>query len=117
MVTAAWVGNDDNTPMNNVTGGWIPARMWKEFMKEATKGLKPQAFPKTRGMVSRKINWGTGLLTSKHTPKDAKTSLLKYWIGTEPKEHDSTATIKNLSKQQQQKYKKQQQVLDFLNIQ
>ena len=27
-----WVGNDDDTPMNNVTGGGLPARIWQAFM-------------------------------------------------------------------------------------
>ncbi|HYC13746.1 MAG TPA: PBP1A family penicillin-binding protein, partial [Stellaceae bacterium] len=38
LVTGVWFGNDDNTPMNNVTGGTLPARAWHDFMVEATKG-------------------------------------------------------------------------------
>jgi len=38
LVTGVWFGNDDNTPMNNVTGGTLPARTWHDFMVEATKG-------------------------------------------------------------------------------
>ena len=38
LVTGVWFGNDDNTPMNNVTGGTLPARTWHDFMAEATKG-------------------------------------------------------------------------------
>lgn len=32
MTTAVWVGNDDNSPMKNVTGGSFPARIWREVM-------------------------------------------------------------------------------------
>ena len=33
LVAGIWVGNDDNTPMNqNITGGTLPAIAWKEFM-------------------------------------------------------------------------------------
>lgn len=31
-VAGVWVGNDDNSKMSRVTGGAIPARIWKEFM-------------------------------------------------------------------------------------
>lgn len=31
-VTAVWVGNDDNSPMLNVTGGDLPAKIWKQIM-------------------------------------------------------------------------------------
>lgn len=35
MVGAVWLGNDDNTPMVNTTGGGFPARIWASIMKEA----------------------------------------------------------------------------------
>ena len=43
LVTGVWLGNDDNSPMKNVTGGTLPARTWHAFMVEATKGqpVKP----------------------------------------------------------------------------
>ncbi len=39
LVCGVWLGNDDNTPMKNVTGGTLPARTWHAFMVEAEKGL------------------------------------------------------------------------------
>jgi penicillin-binding protein 1A len=42
-VTGVWVGNDDFTPMNEVTGGLIPAPTWKRIMDVAEAGLKPQS--------------------------------------------------------------------------
>jgi membrane peptidoglycan carboxypeptidase len=35
LVVGVWVGNDDDTPMKNVTGGSLPAMIWKSFMSEA----------------------------------------------------------------------------------
>ncbi len=35
LVVGVWVGNDDGTPMDKVTGGRLPARIWKQFMTEA----------------------------------------------------------------------------------
>ena len=37
LVTGVWVGNDDSSPMKNVTGGSIPAQMWKDYMLSASK--------------------------------------------------------------------------------
>lgn len=41
-VTGVWVGNDDFSPMNEVTGGRIPAPLWKSIMEVAEQGLKPE---------------------------------------------------------------------------
>ncbi|MDL2408145.1 PBP1A family penicillin-binding protein [Rhizobium calliandrae] len=35
LVAGVWVGNDDDTPMNGVTGGALPAHIWRDFMREA----------------------------------------------------------------------------------
>jgi penicillin-binding protein 1A len=40
--TGVWVGNDDFSPMNEVTGGRIPAPLWKSIMDVAELGLKPE---------------------------------------------------------------------------
>jgi penicillin-binding protein 1A len=38
-VAAVWVGNDDASPMRNVTGGTIPAEIWREAMTAAERNL------------------------------------------------------------------------------
>lgn len=35
LVTGVWVGNDDNSPMRGVTGGTLPAQIWRAFMSQA----------------------------------------------------------------------------------
>ncbi|WP_235506555.1 transglycosylase domain-containing protein [Altererythrobacter sp. Root672] len=35
LVVGVWVGNDDNTPLNGVYGGGLPAQIWKDFMQQA----------------------------------------------------------------------------------
>ncbi len=42
-VTGVWVGNDDFSPMNEVTGGRIPAPLWKTIMQVAEQGQQPEA--------------------------------------------------------------------------
>ncbi len=39
MTVGVWVGNDDFQPMDRVTGGAIPARIWKTFMVAAHADL------------------------------------------------------------------------------
>ncbi len=36
LVVGVWVGNDDHSPMDRVTGGSLPAAIWKRFMTAAT---------------------------------------------------------------------------------
>jgi penicillin-binding protein 1A len=35
IVVGVWVGNDDNTPMNRVVGGDLPANIWHDFVGRA----------------------------------------------------------------------------------
>lgn len=49
LVVGVWVGNDDNTPMQGVTGGSTPARIWRDFMRGA---LKIEAAPAPRSTAS-----------------------------------------------------------------
>ncbi len=37
MVVGVWVGNDDNSPTRNVTGGDLPARIWTEFVTQSIR--------------------------------------------------------------------------------
>ncbi|HEX4693031.1 PBP1A family penicillin-binding protein [Sphingomonas sp.] len=44
LVVGVWVGNDDNTPNPGLSGGGIPARIWKDFMQSAL-GIAPPPPP------------------------------------------------------------------------
>jgi penicillin-binding protein 1A len=39
LAAGVWVGNDDDTPTDSVTGGQLPAEIWRRFMTEAHRGL------------------------------------------------------------------------------
>ncbi|ATW04105.1 transglycosylase domain-containing protein [Sphingorhabdus sp. YGSMI21] len=41
LVVGVWIGNDDNTPLKGVSGGSLPARIWKDFMQQAVQSKKP----------------------------------------------------------------------------
>ena len=42
--TGVWLGNDDNRPMNGVTGGGLPARLWGKIMARAHEDLPAKTF-------------------------------------------------------------------------
>ena len=44
-VAGVWMGYDDNTPLSGVTGGGLPAEIWKETMVRVTEGMTPTPLP------------------------------------------------------------------------
>jgi penicillin-binding protein 1A len=45
MVAGVWLGNDDNSPTKNVTGGSLPAQIWRDVMEPAHAGFAPASLP------------------------------------------------------------------------
>lgn len=44
-VTGVWMGYDDNTPLKGVTGGGLPAEIWRETMVRVHQGLPVNQLP------------------------------------------------------------------------
>jgi penicillin-binding protein 1A len=52
LVVGVWIGKDDNSPLAGVTGGGLPARIWRDFMGAALgKQALPQRKADPRGQV------------------------------------------------------------------
>lgn len=52
LVVGVWLGNDDNTPLAGVSGGGLPARIWRDFMIAALgKRAAPPPRADPRGPV------------------------------------------------------------------
>lgn len=46
LVVGVWIGNDDNTPLQGISGGGLPARIWRDFMTQASgKSTAPRPKP------------------------------------------------------------------------
>jgi penicillin-binding protein 1A len=45
LVAGVWLGNDDNSPTNKVTGGSLPAQTWRRFMLAATQAMPVRPLP------------------------------------------------------------------------
>ncbi len=44
-VAGVWMGYDDNTPLTGVTGGGLPAEIWREAMVRVHEGMTPTPLP------------------------------------------------------------------------
>ncbi|SDX35531.1 transglycosylase domain-containing protein [Roseicitreum antarcticum] len=44
-VAGVWMGYDDNSPLTGVTGGGLPAEIWREAMTRVVEGRSPQPLP------------------------------------------------------------------------
>ena len=45
LVVGVWIGNDNNAPLGNASGGGAPARIWRDFMIGAVPGSAPRVRP------------------------------------------------------------------------
>jgi penicillin-binding protein 1A len=45
LVTAVWLGNDDNSPTKKASGGNLPVEIWSRFMRAAHQGVPAQPLP------------------------------------------------------------------------
>jgi penicillin-binding protein 1A len=46
LVVGVWIGNDDNSPLGNASGGGAPARIWRTFMSGAIPDAAPRPRPR-----------------------------------------------------------------------
>ena len=45
LVVGVWIGNDDNSPLAGISGGGLPARIWRDFMRQALGASAVEAAP------------------------------------------------------------------------
>ncbi len=48
LVVGVWIGNDDNSPLQGIYGGGLPARIWRDFMVQASGQGGPRKAPPAR---------------------------------------------------------------------
>lgn len=53
LIVGVWVGNDDNTPMNKVVGGDLPAQIWHDFLTRAAPLLAKDKREAPAALVAR----------------------------------------------------------------
>lgn len=52
LVAGVWLGNDNNDAMKKVTGGSLPAKLWRDFMMDAHAGKPARPLPGLDGAPS-----------------------------------------------------------------
>ncbi|GIK38209.1 MAG: penicillin-binding protein 1A [Chloroflexota bacterium] len=69
IVAGVWVGNADNTPMDNVGGASGAAPIWRNFMEQAHAGLPVHRFSRPPGIVEIEVCADSGTLPSAVCPQ------------------------------------------------
>lgn len=82
LVTAVWVGYDNNEHLDGVTGGTLPASMWREFMSTAVAKMPWRDFPRPAGFVTATVSPKDGMLAKDPKDKEARTEI--FISGTQP---------------------------------
>ncbi|MEM8577579.1 MAG: PBP1A family penicillin-binding protein [Pseudomonadota bacterium] len=54
-VAGVWMGYDDNTPLTGVTGGGLPAEIWRETMVRVHEGVPPRPLPLVPPSGARRV--------------------------------------------------------------
>lgn len=79
VVTGVWVGNDDNAPMDGVTGGSLPAKIWHDFMAGAASGGMPAPVRLERERPLRQLQaWPLRRLEGPRSPRLQPTRRLHF---------------------------------------
>ena len=109
-LVAAWVGNNDNSPMSNVASGITGASpIWNKIITKLLKDQSSHQFTPPDNLVKANICTITGQLTCKGCPTKTE-----YFIpGTEPKIHCKPEYIQELikKKKQEDEQKQRDQIL------
>jgi penicillin-binding protein 1A len=87
LSAAVWVGNDDNSPMNRVVGGMIPAETWAAFMKVATANDPPDDWTPPDGVVVATVCAGSWQLATQSCPNPRREVFTR---GSAPTQYDLT---------------------------
>ncbi len=92
-LTAVWVGNNDNTPMNQglVSGVTGAAPIWNSIMSYVLKDQESIWPEKPDDVISKTVCSLTGLLPSPESPCSTRNEF--FWEGTEPTQ------VENISKE------------------
>ncbi len=92
LLTSCWVGNSDNSSMQNVTGGWLPAQMWRMFMVDALKNYPNRNFSYPRGVVRQKICVEGNALAGPNCPEE---SVVEEYMWAD-KKYTNTCTVHSI---------------------
>ena len=86
LVTAVWVGNNNNEPMEDVTGLSGAAPIWNKVMQYYLKDEPVESWQRPPGLVTAQVDAVSGLLPTDNTERTVNELFLE---GTEPTQRDN----------------------------
>ncbi len=95
LVAGVWLGNDDNSPTRNVTGGSLPALIWNDVMAQAHAGLSPHHLPGVNEpssidvlVADQQQQPAQDDIIVAEPPRQKKRTLLDLFFGSDSKSND-----------------------------
>nr|WP_238528306.1 penicillin-binding protein 1A [Acetonema longum] len=93
LAASVWMGYDNAQALDGITGGTIPARIWKSFMTQALAEVPPKDFPRPDGIVTAMISTKDGLLVLDPKIRDSRSEI--FIQGTQPTKPSTAAMLKD----------------------
>ncbi len=93
ITTGVWAGNDNYTPTKEVTGGKVPANIWKEYMTAAHEGLPVLEIPTSSISMLSPFNYMRYMRSNddfQRLPVDTGPSFLEKIFGGKKKDNENT---------------------------
>jgi penicillin-binding protein 1A len=69
LIAGVWMGNDDNSPTKKVTGGSLPAQVWRDVMEPAHAGLEPVSLPGSSAPIQVPTQGDENVIVSEGDPQ------------------------------------------------
>lgn len=74
LVAAVWMGLDNDGSLSKITGGEMPAAIWRSFMSEAVKSYPARDFPRPGGISESQLSSDSYSHTETAAPNHSKTT-------------------------------------------
>jgi penicillin-binding protein 1A len=89
LVAAVWMGYDSPGYLGGVTGGTIPATIWRSFMSDVAAKYVARDFVRPSGIVAARVSTKDGLLLNDPTNQDGRNEI--FVEGTQPNKLSTAA--------------------------
>lgn len=96
LVTAVWVGNNDNEPMKDVTGLSGAAPIWHDVMLYYLHDKPVETWERPRGLVDVQVDALSGMLPTDHTERTVTELFLE---GTQPTQPDNIHQVFRINRE------------------
>lgn len=96
LVTAVWVGNNDNEPMEDVTGLSGAAPIWNKVMQYYLRLQPVENWQRPPGLVDVRVDALSGLLPTEYSEQTVNELFLE---GTEPTQQDNVHQVFRINRE------------------